>query len=70
MSLEYIRRSYSVPAHQGARIRYTGNGDPRLGTITHGRGGRLYIRLDGDTDSHPYHPTWEIEYLPTPKDRP
>jgi hypothetical protein len=61
-SLAYIREHYNVPAHLGGRVRYTWRGD-RLGTIVGTSGARLLVRLDGDRDWAPYHPTWEIEYL-------
>ena len=66
MSLEYIRRTYGVPAKRGGRVRYTGSEHakgPQDGTITGTRGGRLRIRLDGDSYSLPFHPTWKLEYL-------
>lgn len=68
MSMQYVRDYYRVPAKRGGRIRYTGDREPRLGTITSARGGSLRIRLDGEKHAAPYHPTWELEYL-TPADR-
>jgi|JI8StandDraft_1071087.scaffolds.fasta_scaffold248454_3 hypothetical protein len=68
MSLDYIRTAYNVPAKKGGRVRYTGDctklGEPKLGTITGTEGARLRIRMDGDSFSNIYHPTWELEYLP------
>lgn len=70
MSMEYIRKSYGVPAKQGGRVRYTGDKGPhktaRYGTITGAHGSHLRIRMDGDSFSNIYHPTWEIEYLEAP----
>ncbi|PKV80879.1 hypothetical protein [Nocardia fluminea] len=63
MSMKYVRDYYAVPAKRGRRVRYTGEGEPRLGTITSARQGGLRIRLDGDKRSLPFHPTWELEYL-------
>lgn len=72
MSLAYIRKAYSVPAKRGGRIRYTGGAVPKLGTITGAIGHYLDVRLDGSVYATPFHPKWEIEYLPTDprKDRP
>lgn len=63
MSLEYIQSHYRVPAHEGARVKYTGGRRPRLGTIIGADGAYLLIRLDGLKTSQRYHPTWEISYL-------
>lgn len=63
MSLDYIRKRYGVPAKRFGRVEYTGQGKPALGTITGARGARLLIRLDGQKNSFPYHPTWELSYL-------
>jgi len=67
MSLEYIRAAYAVPAKKGQWVRYTGVKGPtakaREGVITGAEGAHLRIRLDGDSFSNIYHPTWEIEYL-------
>ncbi len=58
MSMEYIRKTYDVPAKRGAMVLYKG----KPGIITGSRGAHLRIKLDGDTKSGIYHPTWEIEY--------
>lgn len=67
MSLSYIAKMYRVPAKRGQRVRYTGDKGPkgvaRYGTITSASGAHLNIRMDGDSFSQPYHPTWELEYL-------
>lgn len=65
MSMDYIRRTYGVPAQVGGRVRYTGDGDdkPQLGTITSASGAHLNIRLDGQKHALPFHPTWKLEYL-------
>lgn len=70
MSLAYIRDTYGVPAKRGGRVRYTGGSKPMLGTITGATGGHLDIRLDDVRYATPFHPTWELEYLPTPGDQP
>jgi hypothetical protein len=33
MSLDYIRKTYGVPAKKGARVEYTGGKAPQFGTI-------------------------------------
>lgn len=64
MSMEWVRKRYNVPAKRGGRVHYTGCSKDQLGTITGTNGGHLLIRLDGLKISHPFHPTWELEYLP------
>ena len=65
MSLDYIRRAYKVPAKRGGRVEYTGEpGKTYLGTICSARGSHLRIKLDGIKHSMPFHPTWELRYLP------
>lgn len=65
MSMKYIRKTYNVPAKRGARVRYTGDGDPRDGTIASSDGSYIRIRWDGEVlIDGPYHPTWKMEYLP------
>jgi len=63
MSLQYIRDAYGVPAKRGGRIEYTGSRVKVQGTITGASGPRIRVRLDGDTHSVAFHPTWEIRYL-------
>jgi hypothetical protein len=58
MSLDYIRKYYSVPARRGGRVAYTGER-----TICGARGSHLSIRLDGCKHTMPFHPTWELRYL-------
>lgn len=60
MGLRYIRDTYGVPAKRGARVKYSGL---VYGTITSVCGARIRIRLDGDTFSLPFHPTYSLEYL-------
>lgn len=64
MSMDYIRNYYDVPAKSGGRVRYSGGRQPADGTIVAAQGAHLLIRLDGDDQEMPYHPTWKIEYLP------
>lgn len=63
MSIEWIRKNYSVPAKVGGRIEYSGETPPQLGTICGASGGHLSIRLDGVKHSMPFHPTWKLRYL-------
>lgn len=59
MSMQYIRRYYGVPAKRGMRVVAIG----KPGVITGSDDARLRIRLDGESRSGIYHPTWEITYL-------
>lgn len=63
MSLEYIRKTYGVPAKRGGRVEYTGDGTPERGTITSADGARLRVRLDGLKHPAHFHPTWKLRYL-------
>jgi hypothetical protein len=65
VSFDWIRKNYGVPAKKGGRVEYTGDaaGAPKLGTITGAEGGHVMIKLDGQKNSLPYHPTWELRYL-------
>ncbi len=70
MSIEWVRKNYSVPAKVGGRVEYSGEGRPELGTITGARGGHLLIRLDGIKHAMPFHPTWKLRYLEAEGTRP
>lgn len=59
MSMEYIRKTYKVPAKRGGRIRFQG----REGVIVGARDARLRARFHG-IGIVALHPAWEIEYLP------
>ena len=56
--MEYIRRTYGVPAKRGGRVDYRG----QKGTITGSDGAYLLIRLDGEKRSKRYHPVWCLAY--------
>ena len=45
--MDYIRKTYGVPAKRGARVQYVGDGFAQAGTITGSNGSHLWIRLDG-----------------------
>ena len=63
MSMEYVRKTYGVPAKRGGRVLYTGDhSGARYGTIT-GASHRIRVRFDGFKFSLPLHPTWMVEYL-------
>jgi hypothetical protein len=71
MSMDYIRRTYGVPARRGGRVIYTDTtGKAWPGVITSARNGRLLVRLDdnlaGSRARAKLHPTWNVEYLKTP----
>jgi hypothetical protein len=63
MTMAYIRSKYNVPARKGMEVKV---GD-RLGVITGTHQARLMILLDGDKQSMPHHPTYEIDYRTTPQ---
>ena len=58
---DYVRRYYKVPAYIGVCVRVEG----KEGVLVAAKSDLHYvhIRLDGEKHSHPYHPTYEIEYL-------
>ena len=69
MSMDYIRRTYGVPAKRGARVQYDGvtvGQPPLLGTITGTKGALLRVRFDGERRTHNLHPAWALVYLKTP----
>jgi hypothetical protein len=71
--MEYIRKTYNVPAKRGARIEFTGDSLAKFiygflykgkkGTIVAARGGYIRVRFDGQIDIKTLHPTWEVRYL-------
>jgi hypothetical protein len=63
MSMEYIRKTYDVPAKRGARVEYTGSKFPMLGTIKSADGAHLWILIDGAKIATRFHPTWKMRYL-------
>jgi hypothetical protein len=67
MSLAGIRSKYGVPAYQGLACGTKPRAKPICGTVTRSTsGGRIFVRLDGDSFSTPFHPTWNLTYLPSP----
>jgi hypothetical protein len=73
VSMDYIRRTYGVPARRGARVQYDGvtvGQPPLLGTITSAtNSGHIRVRFDGERRTHKLHPTWALVYLKTPNVR-
>jgi hypothetical protein len=64
MSMEYIRKTYGVPAKRGARVCYTNEGI-FYGTILCARGPYIRVRWDGGgkRSVSSMHPTWALQYL-------
>jgi hypothetical protein len=64
MSMEWIRKTYHVPAKRGGRIRFTDSiGGKWEGRITSARGPYLVVRIPGYRQRARLHPTWNVEYL-------
>jgi hypothetical protein len=67
MSMEWIRKTYNVPARRGGRIRFTdAHGGRWEGHITAASGPHLLVRMDGWRPKRRrarLHPTWNVEYL-------
>ena len=68
MSLPYIRRTYSVPARRGMRVRYTdGDGVIWNGSIKSARGPHLRVLVDDRVPGYRgrliLHPTDSIQYI-------
>jgi hypothetical protein len=63
MSMEYIRKTYRVPAQRGGRVRFNGYDGPLDGTIKSADGQYLRVQFDGQKRPVTLHPTWKVEYL-------
>jgi hypothetical protein len=65
MSMEYIRKTYGVPAKRGGHIlfRKCVHEIPVKGEIVGSRGQYLRVRFPGHVVPLNLHPTWMIEYL-------
>lgn len=64
MSLEYIRKTYQVPAHRGCRVRFCPcEGINRLGFVVGARGHYIRVRFADMRRTVVLHPTWAVEYL-------
>lgn len=70
MSMEYIRKTYGVPAKRGGRLIYTDcNGVKFHCTITSAtNSGHIKVLVDDRVPGYrgrmKLHPTWNVEYLP------
>lgn len=58
-AMEWIRKTYNVPARRGGLIRYDG----KLGVIKSAKGGYLRVQLESSPRVITIHPTWRVEYL-------
>lgn len=63
MSMEYIRKTYGVPAKRGGRIRYGTALCAPIGTIVGSRGQYLRVRMDAGGLTLTLHPTDHMVYL-------
>jgi hypothetical protein len=61
-----IENQYGVKVRPGQRVKYTGDriAGVQLGTVVSIKGAYVHIRLDGQKNAMPFHPTWELEYVP------
>lgn len=66
MSMDYIRRTYGVPAKRGARVQFTDAVKAVQGTIVGSRGHYIRVRWDETGYTHTMHPTWMMVYLKKP----
>ncbi|MFJ7111740.1 hypothetical protein ACIQW4_01000 [Streptomyces albogriseolus] len=62
-TMEWIRRTYDVPARHGMRIEYDGKPATIVGT----RGPHLAFRVDGEKHITISHPCYRIVYPPIPE---
>lgn len=56
---DYIKEYYNVPADEGVKVRF----ESKPGVITGSLGAHILVKLDGESESRPYHPTWHMEYV-------
>ncbi len=66
MSMDYIRRTYGVPAKRGGRVQFTNAPKACKGTVVAARGQYLRVRWDESGRTDTMHPTWMLVYLKTP----
>lgn len=62
MSMDYIRRTYGVPAKRGMTVTIRGDGTQFQARIVGSRGQYLRLWISGGKRSHLYHPTDALEY--------
>ena len=63
MSMEYIRKTYDVPAKRGVKIKYTGGIKPIFGKIVGSTHAYIRVKMEETQKIIKFHPTWKIEYL-------
>lgn len=64
MSMDYVRRTYGVPAKRGGQVAYRTKHRARIGRITKADH-RIYVRFEDARFSVPIHPADEhLTYLP------
>jgi hypothetical protein len=68
MSMEYIRRTYGVPAKKGVQVEYfASDGERMVGTIVGTKGAYLRVRFGkGRRNIQTFHPTYNLKYLTNP----
>lgn len=60
-AMEHIRSHYNMPwLQKGIKVNQF---EGKTGVVTGAQGTYVKIKLDGETTSCPYNPTWEITYL-------
>lgn len=65
MSLDYIRRTYNVPAKRGGKVEYLSrDGERTVAVIVGSSGYRLRVRFGDNKHTSTMHPTWRLKYLP------
>lgn len=66
--MNYIQKTYNVPAEYGRRIRFQGKEE---GIIVNADGQYIEVLMDKSKPGHTVrlHPTWEVEYLDMGKPR-
>lgn len=64
MSMDYIRKTYGVPAKRGGRVAFTNAEQAVEGTIVGCRGMYVRVRWDESGKTDTMHPTWMLRYLP------
>ena len=63
MSMEYIRRTYGVPAKRGALVEFTNGSYCLAAAIARSDGHYIWLRDAAGRITGPYHPTWGMKYL-------
>jgi hypothetical protein len=70
MSMEYIRRTYRVPAKRGVQVEYiASDGERMVGTIVGSKGAYIRVRFGKGNkrkDILSFHPTYNLQYLTNP----